>query len=265
LSAAQREIWFGEQQRLNKVNRVYKIGECVEIHGQIDPALFEQVGRGTLQSPPIPVRADVQRGPSGLPLITYIGAEYCPFCAGERWALIAALSRFGSFSGLELSHSSTTDVYPNTATFSFVHATYSSPYLEFTSVELETNVPSGSGYTPLQTPTADQQNLIRTYDGPPYVPGQSAGSIPFVDFANQYIVSGASFDVGVLRGMTQEQIAASLSSASTPQSQAILGSANALTAAICSATGDQPGQVCGQSSVQALEKSLAAAAVPGRG
>jgi hypothetical protein len=41
LSAAQREIWFGEQQRLNKVNRVYKIGECVEIHGQIDPALFE--------------------------------------------------------------------------------------------------------------------------------------------------------------------------------------------------------------------------------
>jgi len=40
LSAAQREIWFAEQ-RLNKANRVYKVGECVEIYGPVDPVLFE--------------------------------------------------------------------------------------------------------------------------------------------------------------------------------------------------------------------------------
>ena len=40
LSAAQREIWFAEQ-RLNTANRVYKVGECVEIYGPIDPVLFE--------------------------------------------------------------------------------------------------------------------------------------------------------------------------------------------------------------------------------
>jgi amino acid adenylation domain-containing protein len=40
LSTAQREIWFAEQQ-LNTANRVYKVGECVEIYGPVDPALFE--------------------------------------------------------------------------------------------------------------------------------------------------------------------------------------------------------------------------------
>jgi amino acid adenylation domain-containing protein/non-ribosomal peptide synthase protein (TIGR01720 family) len=40
LSAAQREIWLAEQQ-LNTRNRVYKIGEYVEILGPVDPGLFE--------------------------------------------------------------------------------------------------------------------------------------------------------------------------------------------------------------------------------
>jgi hypothetical protein len=40
LSAAQREIWFAEQ-RLNMANRVYKIGEYTEIHGPVDPIVFE--------------------------------------------------------------------------------------------------------------------------------------------------------------------------------------------------------------------------------
>ena len=229
---------------------------------QISPALFEKVGRGSLETLPTPVRADVNRGQRGLPVITYVGAEYCPFCAGERWALIAALGRFGTFSGLELSHSSTTDAYPNTATFSFVNATYSSPYVEFSPVELQTNVPSGNGYTQLQTPTPAQTSRIRAYDGPPYFPGQ--GAIPFIDFAGQYVTSGASFDMGLLRGMTQEQIAAALSNTSTAQSQGILGSANALTAAICSITGDNPADVCGQPTIKSLEGSLAAAPVPNR-
>src|SRR5438309_707950 len=32
--------------------------------------------------------------------VLYIGAEYCPYCAAERWSLVVALSKFGSFSGL---------------------------------------------------------------------------------------------------------------------------------------------------------------------
>jgi hypothetical protein len=231
----------------------------------IDPGLLDQVGRGTLQQLPSPIRADVEKGPNGLPVVTYVGAEYCPFCAGERWPLIMALGRFGTFSGLELSHSATDDVYPNTATFSFVSASYSSSYVDFSPVELQTNVRSGSGYEQLQTPTPAQTTLLQKYDAAPYVAAQQAGSIPFIDFGGQYAVAGASFDVGVLRGMTQEQIAGALTDPSTPQSKAILGSANALTAAICSATQNAPSTVCGDPVVQAIQASLAATPVPGKG
>jgi hypothetical protein len=210
------------------------------------------------------VRADIERGPNGLPLVTYLGAEYCPFCAGERWPLIVALSRFGTFSGLQQSHSASDDVYPNTPTFSFAGSTYTSPYLEFNPVELQSNVRAGNSYQQLQTPTPAQTNLLRMYDAPPYVPASAAGSIPFIDFAGQYLASGASYDVGTLRGMTQEQIAAALADPSTPQAQAILGSANALTAAICTATGNQPADVCSDPAVASLQASLAATPVPGK-
>ena len=50
---------------------------------------------------------------AGKPEILYIGAEYCPYCATERWPLAVALSRFGTFTGLRGIHSSATDVYPS--------------------------------------------------------------------------------------------------------------------------------------------------------
>ena len=50
----------------------------------------------------------------GKPSVLYIGAEYCPYCATERWAMVAALSRFGTFSGLRGIKSAATDAYPNT-------------------------------------------------------------------------------------------------------------------------------------------------------
>ena len=80
----------------------------------------------------------------GKPELLYIGAEYCPFCAAQRWAMVAALSRFGTFSNLSLTHSASADVYPDTPTFSFYQSTYSSKYLTFTSVETNTNEPSGN-------------------------------------------------------------------------------------------------------------------------
>ena len=42
---------------------------------------------------------------NGKPEVLYMGAEYCPYCAAERWAMIVALSRFGTFSGLSTVHS----------------------------------------------------------------------------------------------------------------------------------------------------------------
>jgi hypothetical protein len=85
---------------------------------------------------------------NGKPLVVYVGAEYCPYCAAERWAAVIALSRFGTFSGLGQTHSSSTDVYPNTATLSFHGASYTSQYLQFQGVETQSNQPQGTGYAP---------------------------------------------------------------------------------------------------------------------
>ena len=230
----------------------------------VDPATFEQVGRGSVTNLLTPVRGTLERGPDGKPRVTYIGAEYCPFCAGERWALVAALSRFGTFSDLQLSHSASEDVYPNTPTFSFVGSSYSSPYVDFSPVELQSNVRSGNGYQTLQTPTTEQRNVLQTYDVPPYVPAQSAGAIPFIDIGGQYALSGASYDISALRGMSAEQIAAALSDPSSQAAKGILGSANVLTAAICSATDNQPADVCASPTIQMLQSQMAAAPVPSK-
>ena len=92
----------------------------------------------------------------GKPEILYIGAEYCPFCAAERWALVMALSKFGTFTGLKGTSSSAIDTNPSTPTFSFYGSTYKSPYISFVPVELQTNTYSASlgTYPTLQTPTS---------------------------------------------------------------------------------------------------------------
>ena len=56
----------------------------------------------------------------GKPQVVYVGAEYCPYCAAERWAMTIALSRFGTFSGLHFIHSAPSpEIYPNTPTLTF--------------------------------------------------------------------------------------------------------------------------------------------------
>jgi len=56
----------------------------------------------------------------GLPRVLYIGGLFCPFCATQRWPMIAALSRFGAFTGLRYARSATTgETVKNIHTFDF--------------------------------------------------------------------------------------------------------------------------------------------------
>ena len=215
----------------------------------VPSSVVDEVGKpGTGVVPPIalpageaPVVAD------GLPAVIYVGAEYCPFCAAERWALAVALSRFGTFAGLGEIQSSTTDVYPGTSTLTFHGSTFTSPYVSFEPVEEYSNVPDDDGgYQPLDTPTAAENRLIDRYSSPTYVPGITAGSVsyPFVILGSVALISGAQYDPGLLEGLSQAQIASDLSDATSPVTQAIVGSANELTAAICTATHGSPASAC---------------------
>jgi hypothetical protein len=193
----------------------------------------------------------------GKPELLFIGAEYCPYCGVTRWAMIVALSRFGTFSGLHTVHSSSTDVYANTPSFSFYKSTYTSKYLNFTSVEGYTNIPdasSPSGYTPLQTPTSAQEALLTKYDAAPYNSSQP-GAIPFLDFGNKYVTIGTPFLPSVLDGLSWSTVANDLHNPNSAAAKAVDGTANYFTAAICKMTGNQPASAC-TSTVQSLESQI---------
>jgi hypothetical protein len=222
----------------------------------VPAAVLDQVGSGQVTSVPskitgAPLTSD------GKPEMLYIGAEYCPYCAAERWSMIVALSRFGTFTGLATIHSAarngagTAEPYPNTATWTFANASFTSSYLTFTSVEEFTNIPDPStgGYTTLQTPTAEQQALLQKYDA------ANSDAIPFIDFGNKYMSVGASYDPGVLQGLTWSQIAADLHDPSTRVAKSALGAANYITAALCKLTGNKPAAAC-TAAVQALQARI---------
>jgi len=193
----------------------------------------------------------------GKPEMLYIGAEYCPYCAAERWAMIVALSRFGTFSGLATIRSAAengagqAEPFPLTPTWTFANASYASTYLTFTPVEEFTNIPDKStgGYTPLMNLTSAQQALFTKYDA------ANQGAIPFLDFGNKFMSVGATYDPGVLKGLTWSQIAADLHTPTSPVAKAVLGAANYTTAAICGITGDQPVSAC-TPAVKALRSSF---------
>jgi thiol-disulfide isomerase/thioredoxin len=223
----------------------------------VPSATFDKIGSGGVKAGPRPIKGGapaLQQG--GKPKVLYMGAEYCPYCAAERWAVATALSRFGSFQNLGQTHSSSADVYPSTPTLSFHGATYSSKYLAFSGYELQSNVRSGTSYATLDTPPAEDKALFQKYDAPPYVSAQTAGSIPFIDFGGKYMIQGASYSPDLLKGMTHQQVADALHDPSSPVAKSVVGTANLITAVLCRQTGNQPGNVCSSSGVTAAASQL---------
>ncbi len=230
----------------------------------IPTSVFDSVGvtypTGVTSSPPTVKHGNPPLTIDGkTPAMLYYGAEYCPYCAAERWAVAIALSRFGTWSGLNTTASSGADVFPSTHTLSFRSATLTSPYITFTAIERYTNVPlaSGAGYTDLEIPTAAENKIITTYAA--QTPGASStGQIgfPFIDINNTVLISGATYTPAVLEGLTWSEIGSGLNDPTNPVTQAIIATSNYISAGICHATGGQPADVCNSSGVQAATKAL---------
>lgn len=208
----------------------------------VPATVLDQVGTGTTKTPPQPANGAPLTA-DGKPRVLYVGAEYCPYCAAERWAMVVALSRFGTFSGLGQTASSANDVYPSTPTLSFHGSTFTSSTIAFTGVETE-----DSQRAPLDTLAPADQELFSA--------SSPQGSIPFVDIGGRYLISGASYDPQVLQGKTHAQVAAALSDPSSDIAKAVDGTANVITAAICASTADKPTAVCTSAGVQAGAKAL---------
>jgi thiol-disulfide isomerase/thioredoxin len=215
----------------------------------VPAATFNSVGVGTatgLRS--LSGQPELTLG--GKPELLYMGGEFCPFCAAERWALAAAVSRFGALSGLRFIHSSPTDAYPSTPTLTFYKSSYTSRYLTFVPVEWYGEAADAS--TPLrhvylQQATPQQAALFTRYAG---------GSIPFVDIGNQYLLPQTQYLPSDLAGLTWAQVAAAMRDPSSSVGKDIDGAANMITAAICGITHGQPGSACTSAGVTAARGSI---------
>jgi uncharacterized protein DUF929 len=205
----------------------------------VSDATLNSVGAISGVNPPAPITGTPLTS-GGKPEVLFIGGEYCPFCAVERWSMIMALSRFGEFTGIQYMESSSTDVNPNTPTFTFSGASYSSNYITFVPVEEFDR--SGSIRQAL---TTDQQSLLTQYDT--CSGSSSSGGIPFIDIGNAFAVNcGAQFNLDI-SGDNWTQIASQLNDPSSTTAKLIDGAANSLISAICRVDGGQPAAVCSQS------------------
>ncbi len=212
----------------------------------IPTSVISAVGAGTATAP----TKTGQAASTAKPDFLFIGAEFCPYCAAERWALVNALSRFGTFTDLKVTHSSATDVNPNTPTFSFYQSKFVSSLLTFTPVEIATNEPNsgGAGYKTLESPTPAQQALWSKYS--------PQGGVPFASIGGQFVITGPTYAVGVLQGQTYDEIAAAMMQPDSAVAKGAVGAANSLTAAICITTKDLPATVCSNPGVKSIEATL---------
>ncbi len=258
----------------------------------IPPTTFDSIGVTGGSVIPLVAPATLSGQPrltsAGKPEVLYVGAEFCSYCAAERWPLVVALSRFGRFSHLAEMQSSGTSAFPSIQTFSFEGSHYASPYLTFVAVEEYSDVTGSNGtYTRVAVLTPAEQAVFRRND-PRGIPGGSPDlkTLPFVDIANRMVTSTSAFTPALLQNLSRNAVASALADpsaslaapgSSTPPgttgssgpaspgkrlspagiaAQSIIAAANELTAGICSATGEQPADVCATSGVRAADAVL---------
>jgi hypothetical protein len=183
-------------------------------------------------------------------IVSYVGAEYCPYCAIQRWALLVALSKFGTFTRLDRGVlSSSSDVYPHLASWSFVGAKYQGRYFSFDPTEVSSSTPNGhDGYKKLETMSSSQRIAFNRYN--------PQGVLPFVDVGNHFDTIGASASPKVLEGRSLDSIGRDLNNPTSPVAQAIDGTANYLIAALCSLEPNATPPICSTFTTRAAERAL---------
>ena len=140
--------------------------------------------------------------------------------------------------------------FSDTATFTFWHAAYTSVWVDLQAVER---------YSSLEP---DRGTATRRCRRPRPPGGVGRGlrhfgqDVSLLDIANHYVLVGSSFSPSVLDGLTQSQVAADLAFPTSPVAQAVLASANEITAAICTVTGQRPAAVCHARGVLAADAKM---------
>src|SRR5207249_3539085 len=75
--------------------------QAYQVLTTLGDANFKNVAKGSVDitktTKSLPSNTPGQKGPTGKVQVLFVGADYCPYCAAQRWSIIAALNRFGKF------------------------------------------------------------------------------------------------------------------------------------------------------------------------
>jgi thiol-disulfide isomerase/thioredoxin len=168
---------------------------------------------------------------SGKSLVFFMGAGFCPFCAAERWAIVNALSNFGSWTGLvETSSADHDEKYLNIPTFSFARAKYESNYIEFVARET-----ADRNFEPLQELDEKDFEILDAFN-----PDQI---IPFLLIDGQFMQVGSGFSPQILEGMGHAKVRTELANPSSLLAKAVKIEIDNVTALVCKSI-SQKANVC---------------------
>ena len=183
---------------------------------------------------------------AGKPVLFFMGAHFCPFCASERWAFVKATSRFGTWRGLRPLLSNGNEGYGALPTYDFSHATYRSSVFNLRHKEV-----ADVNGKPLQQLDKLESSLVNAYN--------PRGSIPFIaagSTGGQYTVE-LPYSPSLLKGQSFDGLRRAIAANDdTPVVRAINDEADAITALICRLGGGHPASVCKAKPIAALGTQL---------
>ena len=170
--------------------------------------------------------------------VFFMGAEYCPYCAAERWAVVRALQKFGQWSGLNQTMSAARDEqFLNLPTYDFTEATYTSTHVEFVSRETKDRE-----FKPLQKLLKSEEKLVRKYN--------PKKEIPFLLIGGRFMQIGSGFTPKIFIGHTFRQTETELKKTESEIRKIIDEEANYIAALLCAA--GLPPELCKETGLAEL-------------
>ena len=153
--------------------------------------------------------------------VFFLGAEYCPYCAAERWAIVRSLQKFGQWEGLKQTISAARDEqYLNLPTYDFTKATYTSSHIEFVPREIKDRE-----FKPLQKPLKTEEKLLRKFN--------PKKEIPFLLIGGRFMQIGSGFPPKIFIGHTFRQTETELKKTESEIRKTIDEEANIISALLC--------------------------------
>lgn len=153
--------------------------------------------------------------------VFFMGAEFCPYCAAERWPIVRSLQKFGQWEGLKQTISAARDEpFLNLPTYDFTKAAYTSPHIEFVAREIKDRE-----FKPLQKLLKTEEKLLKKYN--------PKKEIPFLLIAGRFMQTSSGFPPKIFIGHTFRQTETELKKTESEIRKTIDEEANIISALLC--------------------------------